>query len=146
MSWKGWEEYTPGASGASVVRRGVRKYRNVPTFVLVDLRLCEADSGPVPAGACKFASRKEAERYVELALQQRDGKISGLELQPRYPLHVIDPSGVKHDIGAYVGDLAYVREGQVVVEDVKSEATKTPLYRWKKRHVQSEYGLEIQEV
>ena len=37
--------------------------------------------------------------------------------------------------------------GEEVVEDVKGgEATKTPLYRWKKKHLKAEYGISIVEV
>ncbi len=45
-----------------------------------------------------------------------------------------------------VADFSYTdtRTGLVVVEDVKG--FKTPLYRWKKRHVEAQYGFRILET
>ena len=75
-----------------------------------------------------FASKKEATRYSQLSAMQGAGKIKGLQLQPRIPLMV---NGVK--IGHYVGDFRYEQNGIVVLEDVKSTATKTPVYNLKKK-------------
>ena len=93
-----------------------------------------------------FASKKEARRYQELRLLERAKRISHLTLQPRYPLIAMRGTSFKKTIGAYVGDFAYYDEdAQVwVTEDVKG--VKTPLYRWKKRHVEAQYGIEIREV
>jgi hypothetical protein len=75
----------------------------------------------------RFASKKEARRYGELKLLLRAGEIHGLELQPRFPLIV---NGKK--VCVYVADFAYLdNDGNRVVEDVKSKATVTPLYRVK---------------
>lgn len=88
-----------------------------------------------------FASQAEARRYGELKLMLAAGAISQLEIQPRYDLVV---EGVK--IGTYVGDFAYVEDGRYVLEDVKSPATITPVYRLKRKLVKALYGLEIKEV
>lgn len=40
----------------------------------------------------------------------------------------------------------YTEDGKKVVEDTKSEATKTPLYRLKKRLLAERYGIKIKEV
>jgi hypothetical protein len=74
-----------------------------------------------------FHSKKEANRYVQLRTLESVGAISLLECQPRIPLLV---NGKK--IGVYVGDFRYVEHNVIVIEDVKSVATKTPLYRLKK--------------
>lgn len=97
-----------------------------------------------------FHSLKEATRYQELRLLERAGEISGLELQPRYELTV---QGAR--IGRYIGDFRYLewRTGsmravlgprRVVVEDVKG--MQTPMYRWKKRHMLAEHGVDIRET
>ena len=88
-----------------------------------------------------FASKAEARRYQELRMLERARKITGLRLQPRYDLHV---NGQK--IGTYVGDFEYVvrHGGTTVTEDVKG--MKTPMYRWKKKHLKAQWGIEIQEV
>ena len=75
-----------------------------------------------------FHSKKEADRYRQLALLESTGKIDNLRLQPRIPLMV---NGVK--IGHYVGDFQYVHQGKQVLEDVKSIVTRTPVYKIKKK-------------
>ena len=88
----------------------------------------------------KFSSKKEAKRYSELMLLQEAGEISDLTLQPRYPLRV---RGIK--IGEYVADFRYRDKASfLVVEDVKG--FKTPLYKWKKRHFEAQYGVKITEI
>lgn len=90
-----------------------------------------------------FASKREAKRFGELKILQAAGKISELKLQPKYRLHA--PNG--DEIAVYVGDFSYVEDGRVVVEDVKSPATrKIATYRLKKKWVKAEYGIEIHEV
>lgn len=74
-----------------------------------------------------FHSKREAARYTELRLLETAGVISRLECQPRIPLMC---NGKK--IGTYVGDFRYVENNAIVIEDVKSEPTKTPLYKLKK--------------
>jgi hypothetical protein len=108
------------------VRLGRSKYRAVPTIV----------------DNIRFHSKKEANRYSELKLLQKAGEISNLALQPSWPLRCGDKT-----IGKYVGDFAYNPKEHPwtwVVEDVKG--MKTPLYRWKKKHFEAQYGIEIREV
>lgn len=67
-----------------------------------------------------FDSKVEAERYAFLKLMQKIGKVSQLELQPRFKLPV---NGVT--VATYIADFAYLDEkGVKVVEDVKSPATR----------------------
>lgn len=95
---------------------------------------------PTVIDGIRFASKAEAKRYQFLALLQRAGNIRDLELQPRYPLHV---NGWK--LGEYRADFRYVmKDGTTVVEDVKG--VLTPMYRWKKKHVAAEYGVDVVEV
>ncbi len=75
-----------------------------------------------------FHSKKEASRYVDLMNLQKSGYISNLRLQPEFPLMV---NGKK--IGKYVADFSYIRNGVRIIEDVKSKATVTPVYRLKKK-------------
>ena len=87
-----------------------------------------------------FASQREANRYGELRLLEQAGEISGLELQPKFPLIV---NGQK--VATYIGDFRYMdATGAVVVEDAKG--VRTPLYRHKKRLLSALYGIEIREV
>lgn len=105
---------------------------------------------PTEVDGVRFASKKEARRYGELKLLERAGEIHSLELQPRFPLLVPSrghggPWDRAH-IGDYVADFRY-REGPrglLRIEDVKG--MKTALYRWKKKHVEAQYGIEIREI
>ena len=97
-----------------------------------------------------FASKKEAARYQELRLLEKAGEIKDLELQPVYPLvvrhHVHHAQATT--IGKYTPDFRY-REGPkgvLVIEDVKSSATKTTAYRLRKKFVEAQYNIRIQEV
>ena len=96
---------------------------------------------PTVLDGIRFASRRECTRYVELKLLQRAGKITELALQPVYRLHV---RGIK--IGSYRADFKYldVETGKYRVED--SKGFPTQLYRWKKRHVEAEWNITIEEV
>lgn len=104
-----------------------------------------------------FRSKAEARRYSELLLLARAGKIECLELQPVYVLHAPLTTGTMRGalkatagqlpkVGKYVADFRYydMTTGAQVVEDVKG--FKTPLYRWKKRHVEAQYGITVVEV
>jgi hypothetical protein len=105
-----------------------------------------------------FASKAEANRYAELKLLQKAGKIESLELQPVFPLRVLLTTGTFTGagkalageypvIGKYVADFKYFRCDAPtgwIIEDVKG--MPTPLYRWKKKHVEAQYGIEITEI
>jgi hypothetical protein len=94
-------------------------------------------------GGQRFASKREAERYAVLALMQAAGEIQALLCQVPYVLGV--GCGKRYTpIGKYVADFRYKRGDEWVVEDAKG--FRTPLYRWKKRHFEAEYGLRIEEI
>lgn len=93
----------------------------------------------------RFASQKEARRYTELKMLEKAGEIFDLRLQPEYPLCAWQ-NGNAPIVGKYRADFSYldVKSRKGVVEDVKG--FKTPLYKWKKKHVEAQYGIEIREV
>ena len=90
-----------------------------------------------------MCSQKEADRYRQLRFLEQAGLICNIELQPRYDLCV---NGYR--LGYYKGDFRYkdVATDTVILEDVKSPATKTAVYRLKKKLVKALYGVEIIEV
>lgn len=90
-----------------------------------------------------FDSQLEAKRYAQLRLLERGGAISCLQYQVPYTL--IAKSKYGREI-KYVADFVYQENGKEVVEDTKSKATKTPLYRLKKRLMAEKYGIEIREI
>jgi hypothetical protein len=101
-----------------------------------------------------FASKAEAKRYAELKLLEKTGHIFDLKLQPVFELSVANMN--QDAIGEYRADFSYwlsnksmpfdhTKEQQrKLVEDVKG--FKTPLYRWKKKHVEAQYGIKIVEI
>ncbi len=103
----------------------------------------------------RFHSKAEARRYSELKLLEKAGQIRGLVCQPKFPLSAkVHDAPVSVIVGHYVADFEYERleidEGgfsgrmRRVIEDVKG--MKTPLYRWKKKHFEAQYGLLISEI
>ena len=97
-----------------------------------------------------FQSKHEAHRYVELKYMERAHLISDLQLQRRFTLIGTqkDKSGkvIERPV-TYVADFVYKNQnGETVVEDAKSLATRTPVYRLKKKLMFSIYGIRIQEV
>lgn len=101
-----------------------RKYRNRPTMV----------------DGTRFDSKKEARRYIYLKALEREGEISKLRLQPRYPLAF----GGMH-ICVYIGDFEYCDAGgRTITEDAKG--VKTPEFILKAKLFHALYGREVQIV
>lgn len=90
-----------------------------------------------------FASKAEAHRYAELLILQRAGLIENLKCQPRFPMKI---DGAL--ICTYVADFSYNHKGsaEAVIEDVKSPATKTAVYRLKAKMMMAIHGIKITEV
>lgn len=101
---------------------------------------------PTEVDGHRFPSRREASRYEHLKLLQQAGEIRDLELQPKYPLIVTTPAGVKVEVGVYTADFRYFKKGGgSVVEDAKGFRTNTA-YLLRKRIVEAQYGIRIEEV
>ncbi len=72
---------------------------------------------------------------------QKAGAIAGLQHQPKFELRVNGQL-----VCRYEADSSYALEGHVVVEDVKSEATrKNRAYRIKVKLMKACHGIEIAE-
>ena len=96
-----------------------------------------------------FDSNKEGARYEELKLLQRAGEISDLRLQVPFELVPNQKRNGKVIERAvkYIADFVYTdKDGETVVEDVKSPATKTAVYTLKRKLMLWEFGIEIKEV
>lgn len=68
-----------------------------------------------------YDSKKEALRHRDLLLMQRAGMISGLQRQVKYeliPAQRIDGKVVERAV-TYTADFVYMKDGGLVVEDVK---------------------------
>ena len=89
----------------------------------------------------KFDSRGESERYYQLKMLQKAGKISGLQVH--VPFELIPKDG-KHRAIYYEADFVYIEDGQKIVEDFKGY--RTDVYKIKKRMMKWLYGIEIRET
>ena len=87
----------------------------------------------------KFASKAEAVHYILLRERQRQGEISKLEMQPKFPITLKG-----HPICNYIADFRYCEAGVTVIEDVKG--VRTPVYRLKKKLTEAAYGIKITEI
>jgi Protein of unknown function (DUF1064) len=101
----------------------------------------------------RFASKKEAARFLELQLMQKHGLIADLETQPIFPLHVMEiwRSGLPiriTTVGRYTADFRYLNldTGEIVVEDTKSAPTKTEAYRLRKHLAEVIHGITVTEL
>lgn len=96
----------------------------------------------------RFDSRKEANRYIALMSELASGAISDLKLQPQFTIQESYKTAEGKRVQAirYVADFSYTRDGAFIVEDVKSEATKTRVYGIKKKLVLERFGVEITEI
>lgn len=94
-----------------------------------------------------YDSKKEARRAKELRMMLKGGQLAWLARQVTFVL----PGSV-----TYIADFVYAENGwdegggqlwQIVVEDVKSEATKgLATYRMKKKQMEAIHGIIIQEI
>jgi len=104
---------------------------------------------PTVVDGIRFASKKEANRYMELKLLVLAGEIEGITLQPGFKLGTDDapvlmrsaryPNGRR---ASYFADFKYkCKDGREIIEDVKG--MDTPLSKLKRAVVEAQYGIRI---
>lgn len=90
-----------------------------------------------------FDSAREADRWAELRLLEKNGLVRELRRQVALLLHVRDIL-----IGEYRADFVYQAkhgtEWVTTIEDVKG--FDTSLSRWKRKHVKAQYGITVHIV
>lgn len=109
-----------------------------------------------------FDSKKEANRFRELQLLERAGKITALQRQVKYVLIPTQrefsneiykkgahqghfkPGKVLEKECSYIADFAYIQDGAYVVEDTKG--VRTDAYKIKRKLMLERYGIQIREV
>lgn len=108
-------------------------------------------------------SRKEANRWCELTLLEREGKISNLQRQVPFELipaqyesferygkngkRLKDGQRCIEKSVVYIADFVYNEGGKKVVEDVKSAATKKKeSYIIKRKLLLWVYGIKLRET
>ncbi len=109
----------------------------------------------------EFDSRKEAQRYSELQLLARAGKIANLEMQKRFELipaqyeqferygkngnRLQDGTRCVERAVYYVADFVYTDEdGRQIVEDTKGVRTKD--YVIKRKLMLYAHGIKVREI
>lgn len=107
------------------------KYRNVKTVI----------------GSETFDSAKEAQHWLFLLARQSSGEIRNLQRQVRFALMAPtrDRRGLVH-VAEYVADFVYDEAGVSHVIDVKSKATRTQTYRLKRKWLELQENIVIEEV
>ena len=97
----------------------------------------------------KFDSQREYRRFKALKIMERAGIIQDVKHHVTFVIvdAVCYPSIDKNQTARkYEADFTYMKDGKLVVEDVKSEATITPLYELKKQLMMEKHGIEVIEV
>lgn len=99
-------------------------------------------------GKIRFDSKKEARRYDALLVLLAAGAITELKIQPEFTLTeaYTTPDGERVRAWRYRADFSYKRDGVLIVEDVKSSATRTRVYINNCKMMREKYGIEVQEV
>lgn len=141
------KQRAPLPSPADAPTGGGWKYHNKPTERVT------------PAGnVLRFDSQKEARRYDELAALEQAGKIRDLRMQVDFTLQgaYTDTEGRRVRAIRYKADFTYMKQSFVdrdgewqwalVVEDVKSRATRTKEYILKRKLMKERFNIDIQEV
>lgn len=86
----------------------------------------------------KFSSKREARYYQQLLLAQKSGEL--LFFLRQVPIYFTDGSNVK-----YICDFVeFWKNGEVIFRDVKG--MKTAMYRLKKKVIESQYPIKIEEI
>ena len=103
----------------------------------------------VTINGIKFDSRAEADRYTVLRVMEKTGKISGLECHPRW--EIIPKQEVQghrnFQAAHYTADFKYYKDGELVVEDVKSTYTREAEdYKLRRKLMMLVHGIYVTEV
>ena len=141
------KQRAPLPSPADAPTGGGRKYRNKPT-----------ERVTAAGNVLRFDSQKEARRFDELSALEQAGKIRELRMQVDFTLQgaYTDTEGRRVRAIRYKADFTYMKQSFVdrdgewqwalVVEDVKSRATRTKEYIMKRKLMKERFNIDIQEV
>ena len=98
----------------------------------------------------EFDSKKESQRYCELKMLEKAGKIQDLQLQVEFmliPAQYREVNGKNKCVERackYIADFVYTENGQRIVEDTKG--FRTDVYKIKKKLMLYKYDIMIKEV
>jgi len=86
-----------------------------------------------------FQSKREANRYLQLKIELKLGRISHLRLQVPFSLAVN-----RVHVAIYKADFVYQRDGAEIVEDAKGH--RTEVYLIKRKLMLACHGITVVEV
>lgn len=95
-----------------------------------------------------FDSKREAEYWLALKAREAAGEITQLERQTAFPLYgkLHNQPGMFVQVAEYRADFTFFEHGTLRVLDAKHEQTKTHVYRLKKKWLELQDGIFIEEV
>ena len=103
-------------------------------------------STPTEVNGIRFDSKREANRWAELRILERAGKIQKLKRQVKYlliPSQYRDGKCIERE-ATYIADFVYIKDGHLVVEDCKG--FRTPEYRLKRKLMLQLYDIRLVET
>jgi len=103
-------------------------------------------STPTEVNGIRFDSKREANRWAELRLMERAGKIQKLKRQVKYlliPSQYRDGKCIERE-ASYIADFVYIKDGHLVVEDCKG--FRTPEYKLKRKLMLERYDIRLVET
>lgn len=110
------------------------------------MRTTKYGSKKTTVNGITFDSKKEANRFCELRLLERVGKVTDLQRQVKFeliPSQRVDGKVVERAC-SYVADFVYMQDGKKVVEDTKG--FKTADYIIKRKLMLWVHGIQIKEI
>lgn len=114
----------------------------------IDVKQNKYKNQKVEYDGIKFDSKKERAWYLKYKLMEKAGEIR--DLQRQVPFTLIETFRLNDKTyrkTIYKADFTYYdKEGKYHVIDVKSPATRTQVYKLKKKLMAWKYGIEIEEV
>lgn len=103
-------------------------------------------STPTEVNGIRFDSKREANRWAELRLMERAGKIQKLKRQVKYlliPSQYRDGKCIERE-ASYIADFVYIKDGHLIVEDCKG--FRTPEYKLKRKLMLERYDIRLVET
>ena len=97
----------------------------------------------------KYDSLAESRRFSELSRQQRLGLITDLKRQVSFeliPAQYDENGKLLERAVTYKADFTYRKDGKLIVEDVKSKATKTDSYIIKRKLMLYVHKVKLVEI
>ena len=96
-------------------------------------------------GFC-FDSKREAAHYMDLRLLEKAGKVNAIQVHPRFDLHAHGADGVKRKIGQAILDFSYWDCERKERRFVDVKGMDLPLSKWKRTHLEAQYGIKVEIV